>query len=88
MTDCVIRSRINNHIKTKAVQLFGHMGLTLSEAIRLFLYQSVAEKRIPFEISIPNADTCDAFEEVKCGRNLEKTSISQLAKDWKGACGK
>lgn len=88
MTDCTIRSRINSHIKTKAVRLFEHMGLTLSEAIRIFLHQSVAEKRIPFEINIPNADTYEALKEIKCGKNLEKVSFHQLKKDWEDACVK
>jgi hypothetical protein len=34
MTDCIVRSRIDSHIKTKAEMIFEHMGLTLSEAIR------------------------------------------------------
>ena len=88
MTDCVIRSRIDNHVKTKAIQLFEHMGLTLSEAIRLFLYQSIAEKRIPFEINMPNRDTREALEAVSRREGLEKTSIRQLAKDWDDACVK
>jgi len=88
MTDCIVRSRIDHHVKVKAVRLFEHMGLTLSEAVRLFLYQSIAEKRIPFEISVPNAVTKEALEAVKCGKNLEKTNLCQLAKDWDEACAK
>jgi DNA-damage-inducible protein J len=88
MTDCVVRSRVDSHIKIEAVRLFEHMGLTLSEAVRLFLYQSIAEKRIPFEISMPNAITREALESTKCGKNLEKTSLRQLAKDWDEACVK
>ena len=88
MTDCIVRSRIDSRIKTEAVQLFEHMGLTLSEAVRLFLYQSIAEKRIPFEIRTPNAVTREAMESAKRGKNLEKTSLRQLAKDWDDACAK
>lgn len=50
MTDCVIRSRIDPKIKKQAARLFGQMGLTMSDAIRLFLYQSVSERRIPFAL--------------------------------------
>lgn len=88
MTDCVIRSRIDSTIKEKATQLFEHMGLTLSEAIRLFIYQSVAEERIPFSINAPNAVTRAALEEAKQGKHLEKTSLKQLKKDWNDACTK
>lgn len=82
MTDCVIRSRIDPTIKAKAAKLFEHMGLTLSEAIRLFLYQSVAEKGIPFSINIPNATTKAAILDVEQRKKLEKTSIEELEKEW------
>jgi DNA-damage-inducible protein J len=88
MTDCVIRSRVDPRIKAKARKLFDHMGLTLSDAIRLFLYQSVAEKCIPFSIRIPNATTHVALQETTHLKNLEKTSLKQLQKDWDNACEK
>lgn len=88
MTDCVIRSRIDPNIKEKSTQLFEHMGLTLSEAIRLFIYQSVAEERIPFSINIPNAATRAAMDEVSHGKHLEKTSLKKLTQDWNNACEK
>ena len=88
MTDCIVRSRIDPQIKLKATQVFEHMGLTLSEAIRLFLYQSVAEKGIPFSINIPNATTKAALHAARQGEDLEKTSLEQLRKDWDDACEK
>jgi len=87
MSNCVVRFRIDEDIKTKATRLFKHMGLTVSEAMRLFLYQSTIEKRIPFEINnTPNAETREALESVKHRKNLEKTSLRKLAKDWNNAC--
>lgn len=85
MSDCIIRSRIEPDIKKKAVQLFEHMGLTMSEAIRLFIYQSIAEKKIPFSINIPNAKTLAALEESENLSDLEETSLEQLKKDWENA---
>jgi len=88
MTDCVVRSRIDPHVKAEAAQIFGDMGLTLSEAIRVFLYQSVAENGIPFSINRPNATTRNALEAIKRGEGLEKTSLDQLTKDWDKECEK
>jgi len=88
MTDCVIRSRIDPLIKAKADKLFKHMGLTLSEAIRLFLYQAVAEKRIPFNIGTPNATTRMVLEEADRGEKTSSTSLEQLSKEWDDACDK
>jgi len=82
MADCVIRSRIDPQIKAKAIDLFEHMGLTLSEAIRIFIYQSVSENRIPFSINVPNATTRAAMRDARSGKNLEKTSLKKLRKNW------
>jgi DNA-damage-inducible protein J len=82
MTDCVVRSRVNPHIKAKATKIFELMGMTLSEAIRVFLYQSVTEKRIPFSINMPNAATRKALEAVNRESGLKKISLKQLTKDW------
>lgn len=82
MTDCVIRSRIDETMKTEATILFGKMGLTLSEAIRLFVYQAVAEKRIPFTIGIPNATTVAAMESIEKGEELKSVSLNELEKMW------
>lgn len=89
MTDHVVRSRIDPKMKAKAVKVFEGMGLTLSEAIRIFIYQSVAEHKIPFSINIPNATTRAAIHEVEQKKKkLKKTSINQLKKDWDDACEK
>jgi DNA-damage-inducible protein J len=82
MSNCIVRSRIDSHIKIKATVLFEHMGLTLSEAIRIFLYQSIAEERIPFTINLPNATTKAALEAVAEKKGIEKTSLAKLRKDW------
>lgn len=70
MADSVIRSRIDVDMKEKAAQLFGDMGLTMSDAIRLFLYQSVAEQRLPFSVNIPNAKTAATLMEIKIILNV------------------
>ena len=88
MSDCVIRSRIDPLIKAKAMKIFNHMGLTLSEAVRLFLYQSVTEKRIPFSINIPNATTRATLDAIEQGKDLEETHVKKLTDDWNRVCEK
>lgn len=80
MTDCTVRSRIDSHMKTKATNLFSKMGLTLSEAIRIFLYQAVAEKQIPFTIGIPNQKTKETLEKANKNLEIESTSMEKLKK--------
>lgn len=83
MTDAVIRARIGANVKIKATKLFHHMGLSMSDAIRLFLYQSIAEKGLPFHVNIPNEKTAATLREIrKHPKRLKKTSLKQLEKDW------
>jgi DNA-damage-inducible protein J len=85
MSDTIIRSRIDPTVKAEAARVFKSMGLTMSDAIRLFLYQSVAEKRLPFVVKAPNPETVAALEAVERGEGLEPVTLEQLAKDWKDA---
>lgn len=43
--------RFENNLKSDSTKLFKKNGLTFSDAINLFFYQSVKERRIPFRIS-------------------------------------
>jgi len=53
MSETVIRSRIDSTIKMEAQALLERLGLTMSEAIRLFLHQVVIEKGLPFQVKLP-----------------------------------
>ncbi|MBW6485132.1 MAG: type II toxin-antitoxin system RelB/DinJ family antitoxin [Syntrophobacterales bacterium] len=52
MSDTMIRSRIDASLKIEAQSLLDGMGLSMSEAIRLFLHQVVAEKGLPFPVKL------------------------------------
>jgi DNA-damage-inducible protein J len=53
MPDTVIRSRIDATLKIEAQALLNRLGLSMSDAIRLFIYQVVAEKGLPFQVKLP-----------------------------------
>lgn len=69
MTDRVT-TRIDPAIKKKALKVFGQLGLSEAEAIRLFYAQVILHHGIPFPVKIPNAETLAAFEE---SRKSEKS---------------
>jgi addiction module RelB/DinJ family antitoxin len=56
MSETVIRSRIDSSIKLEAQVLLERFGLTMSDAIRLFLHQVVIEKGLPFQVKLPKAE--------------------------------
>lgn len=46
--------RFENDLKSNSTRLFKKFGLTFSDAINLFFYQSVKERKIPFRINKMN----------------------------------
>jgi DNA-damage-inducible protein J len=74
---------IDSEIKAKAKEIFSRYGFSLSDAVNMFLVQSVFEKGLPFALKIPNEETTKAMEEVKSGEGLEKITFEQLREDMK-----
>jgi DNA-damage-inducible protein J len=60
-----VRSRIEPDLKDQATEVLAECGLNLSDAIRLFLRQVVAQQGLPFEIKTPNAVTRAAMMEAR-----------------------
>ena len=59
MATSTIQTRVETSLKEKAESLFSSMGLDLTSAIRLFLTQSVGQRKIPFEIKAPETFSFD-----------------------------
>ncbi len=59
----MIHVRIDEQIKKKAAKTLEAMGLSLSDAVRVFLVRVAAEKQMPFSIKVPNAETLSAMAE-------------------------
>jgi DNA-damage-inducible protein J len=87
MNQTVIRSRIDPAVKDEASRLLAKMGLTMSDAIRLFLHRVIVDKGLPFEVKAPNDATMSAVRAVERGE-LERTSLRGIARDWEAACAK
>jgi DNA-damage-inducible protein J len=60
-----VRSRIEPELKDRASTVLAECGLNLSDAIRLFLRQVVAQQGLPFEVRTPNAVTVAAMKEAR-----------------------
>ena len=58
-----IRSRIEPDLKENATRILASCGLNVSEAVRLFLHQVVAQNGLPFAVKVPNAVTRAAMQE-------------------------
>ena len=59
----MVHVRVNEQIKSQASETLATMGLTVSDAVRVFLMRVVADKQMPFAIKAPNAETRAAMAE-------------------------
>lgn len=62
-----INMRVNPQIKSDAESIFASLGMTLTEAINVFLHKAVMEGGLPFDVRQPryNAQTEAAMEEAR-----------------------
>lgn len=72
--------RIDPETKLQAETLFSNFGLTISDAVNVFLHQSILYGGIPFELKIPNKETLNVLKEVNERKNLVGpfTSVEDL----------
>jgi DNA-damage-inducible protein J len=62
-----INVRIELALKERAEQIFAALGVSTSDAIGMFFRQVVLRRGMPFDLSIPNATTVTALEELERG---------------------
>jgi DNA-damage-inducible protein J len=79
--NAVVRARIDAKVKVRAASVLKTMGLTVSDAFRLLLIKVAAEKKLPFEIHTPNAETVAAMREADRGKGKRFESAEALFKD-------
>ncbi len=64
--------RIEPEIKKKAEKTLNDLGLSITEAVNVFLNIVILNDGIPFEIRKPNKETIQAMEDTKKEKNLSK----------------
>ncbi|MBN2019397.1 MAG: type II toxin-antitoxin system RelB/DinJ family antitoxin [Sedimentisphaerales bacterium] len=77
-----IQARIDVESKEQAKKILDFLGLTMSEAITLYLRQIILRRGIPFEIEIPNELTAKTLSDSRKGRGLHKSAnVDDLFKE-------
>jgi DNA-damage-inducible protein J len=62
-TTTMVHVRVDEQTKAQATETLAAMGLSVSDAVRLFLRRVAVEKAIPFPVRAPNAETRAAMAE-------------------------
>ncbi len=77
--------RIEPNVKTRAESTLSDLGISITEAVNIFLRQVILNDGIPFAIMKPryNSETEEAIEDVKNGKNISKTfdSVEEMFKE-------
>jgi DNA-damage-inducible protein J len=74
MANASIQVRLSPELKQQAEELFAELGLSVSDAVRLFLKQSVNRGGLPLQPQTgqSNAETVAALEELKHKQTLQR----------------
>ncbi|KAA0994367.1 type II toxin-antitoxin system RelB/DinJ family antitoxin [Pseudomonas sp. ANT_J12] len=82
-----VRCRIDEDLKMRATEVLSACGLSISDAMRLFLRQVVATQGLPFEVRVPSEKTARAMMEAQeIGQRFG--SIDDMLRDVDGKTGK
>ena len=76
--------KLDPTVKQEAQEIFSQLGLTLGEAVNLFLNQVRLNKGLPFEVKIPNEETLKAMKDVQDGKNLVELKLDDLITQMNG----
>ena len=76
--NAVVRARIDQRIKEEAAAILGAAGLTISDAFRMMLMRTVADKALPFDPLVPNAKTIEAMKAARRGDLVTVGSVADL----------
>lgn len=85
MTASKVRTNVylDSDMKLKAKEIFKQYGVSLSDAINMFLTQSVLERGLPFEMKIPNDETKKAIADARADINADVLTLKQLEEESK-----
>ncbi len=81
ISNTYVRARIDTATKERASSALKEMGLSISDAIRLLMLRIADERRLPFEVKVPNAKTRKAIAELEAGKGKSFPSVDALIAD-------
>ena len=87
----MLHIRVDDDIKEQATLALTSMGLSVSDAVRMFLRRVVVDQAFPLELKVPNAETLAAMEESRAlmsERRARFASADELFAELEKSSGK
>jgi len=72
----MVHVRVDDDIKERATTALEAMGLSVSDAVRLFLRRVVTDQAFPLELKVPNAETRSAMAEAE---EIARSRVARFA---------
>ena len=83
MKTAVIHARINPETKNKAETVLRRLGITPTEAIRIFYAQITLQNGLPFNVKIPNDLTLATLAKSYRDEEVEEfDSLDEMFESW------
>ena len=79
--NAVVRARIDERVKEEAAAILGAAGLTISDAFRMMLVRTVAERALPFDPLVLNEETIEAMKAARRGELGTVGTVDDLLAD-------
>ena len=83
-TSTMVHVRVDEQIKAQATETLAAMGLSVSDAVRVFLMRVIADKQMPFALKVPNVETRAAMtqaDEISRTRRARFDNAAELFDD-------
>ncbi len=78
-TTTMVHVRIDEQVKSQATETLAAMGLSVSDAVRVFLTRVAADQQLPFALKVPNSETRAAMREADAIVQSGKTRFGSPA---------
>jgi DNA-damage-inducible protein J len=83
MKTAVVHARMEPQTKQKAEGVLSRLGITPTEAIRVFYRQIALRGGLPFSVTIPNERTAATLRKSRRGQNIETfDTLDAMFESW------
>ncbi len=83
MKTSFVHARIEPQTKRKAEKVLHKLGITPTEAIRIFYNQISLRGGLPFAVEIPNERTVETLQKSRRGESLQEfDSLDEMFESW------
>ena len=84
MKTAVIHARIEPGIKRNAEGVLSNLGISPTEAIRIFYRQITLRRGLPFAVAVPNECTAATLKKSRRGEDVQEfESLDAMFESWK-----